>query len=172
MKKLLALALLCVAATLSSCDKQKQLTRRLDGTWDISNVKYKATITVPPGLEVPLEGTATNGGYFTFDKKTLRNDFKISFNTETTQLLGQTVPSLPINIEQTNNTWRNTIDSLFINGTGTTTTNYQYAILKNEKKTQQWASKFELTDIPSIPGSTIQISKVEVEFTFDMTKRK
>ena len=174
MNKIFALALVCLIGlcTLTSCNKEKALTRRLNGTWDIANVKYKATITVPPGLEVPLDGTATNGGYFKFNCKTMRNDFKISFNTQATSLLGQPVPSIPINIEQLDNTWRNTIDSLLITHTGATGNDYKYLILKNERKAQQIQSSFELKDIPQIPNSTIQISKVNLNFTIDLVYRK
>ncbi|MSQ79988.1 MAG: hypothetical protein EXR21_10045 [Flavobacteriaceae bacterium] len=123
MKKIITLSalLLAVAFTFSSCSKEKQLKKRLVGTWNID--KFDGTITDAGG------GAATpysfaNAGTFTF-----KDDNTGSYSIV---ILG-TTDNGSIN-------WANTENSVTITESGAPT--IIYTVTTNEETRQVWTTTY------------------------------
>lgn len=161
MKKTLALLSFCVLL-LAGCSKQKQLTRRLDGKWNITKVTYTAT---PSGIPTQITGTGQNtSGYLNFVRKDMTADYNVTFNTEPASIFGQTIPSIPVSIVG-NGTFTNTETDFTITQNDSAKTKMDFVILKNEKTAQTW--KTTTTTNINMGGQALPVS---VTLTIDVTK--
>jgi len=76
-----------------SCNKEKALTKRLDGRWNIDLLEYRTNILdSTSGNNIPLTGSNTNAGTITFNAANKTGDYDI---TATTQAIHVTIPGVP-----------------------------------------------------------------------------
>lgn len=78
---------------MGSCNKEKALTNRLNGTWNIDLLEYRTNILdSTSGTSIPLTGSNTNAGTITFNSTKKTGDYRI---TAVTQAINVTIPGLP-----------------------------------------------------------------------------
>lgn len=123
MKKFITLSalLIAVAFTFSGCSKEKALTKRLVGTWNID--KYDGTITdAGGGLATPF--SFSNVGTYTFkDDNTGSYSFVILGTTDNGTI-----------------NWTNTENTVTITESGEPT--LIYTVTTNEKTRQVWTTTY------------------------------
>ncbi len=133
MKKHLYLLTVAVVLLITSCSKEKQLTKRLEGTWNID--KYEGTYT-SGGQTFP--DVATNAGTFTFVEGGTGNaEIKIVGTTD----------------EKFNFIWKVEDEKITITETGEDPITFE--IQTNEKTQQVW---YNSTTYPSGDIETLKLS--------------
>lgn len=133
MKKQLYLLTAAVVLLITSCSKEKQITKRLEGTWNID--KYEGTYT-SGGQTFP--DVASDAGTFTFVEG--------GTGSAVIKIVGSTDNNF-------NFTWKVTDEKITITETGEDP--YTYEIQTNEKTKQVW---YNSTTYPSGDIQTTKLS--------------
>lgn len=123
MKKIITLSalLLAVAFTFSACNKEKQLNKRLVGTWNIDNVSGSVKIQITGFPDQTQTINSSNTGTFIFNSDGTGKD-----------------------AQNADITWTNTDETVSI----TTKSNNQtmtWTVSSNEKTKQTWVNKSTVT---------------------------
>jgi hypothetical protein len=133
MKKYLYLLSTAILLMLSACSKEKQLTKRLEGTWNID--KYEGTYT-SGGQTYP--DVATNAGSFTFKEGGTGN--------AVLKIVGSSDETFDF-------TWSVNEETLTITETGEDPITFE--VQTNEKTKQVW---YNSTTYPSGDVETLKLS--------------
>ena len=137
--------LLAASVAIVSCSKEKQLTKTLNGTWNVKSVNYTATPNIG-GLTTTINGTGSSvNGTVSFDRKNMTSTFNVGFSTQPTTVGGLfPVPAIPITIKG-NGTFINSETDITITRTDTVSQPMVFAILANNKTTMTWKTTANTT---------------------------
>ncbi len=147
MKRILVL-LIATAFVAFSCSKDKKLSKRIDGDWNIAKLDYSGSVPIPGApFPFPVNSTASNAGSMTFKDSDKTCTYSIKF-TPVIPGFGITLPEVAFE-----GSGKYTNDDETVTITNTDGQVLVFNIEVNEKTKQVWntTSNFEFTGLGQIP---------------------